>query len=192
MEIRLPRPHLPQNLPRKKVLIPVIIAIVIIVGIVVWLNWPYKEYKNAKMSPTSDVYQNIKREPTDSLFANTLDLLGYDKFLQDNGPFTVFAPIDSSYNNMPASTRDFFAEKDNRGSLHQMILYHIVKGKYTFADLKDGMRLKTLEGETLTISKKGNYLSLDGHSYIKIKDLVSSNGVVHLVTDFLIPKTMLN
>lgn len=195
MEIRIPRPQLPQfpqGVLSKKALISIIVAIVIILGVVLWFNWPFKHYPGLAMSPKWNIAENIMSEPSDSYFATYIHNMGYDTFLHNQGPFTVFVPLNAYYANLPADQRDVINDKDNQGALRQILLFHVVKGEYRFADLKDGMKLKTLEGEELIIRKYGQYLSLNnGRSYIKTYDIISSNGVIHLITNFLIPESML-
>lgn len=180
------------TLPRKKVLFSILFVIVIIFGVLLWLNWPFQQYDGFKMSPKWDISDNIITEPTDRIFASGIYNTGYNVFLHDKGPFTVFVPVDKSYNNLSATTKDSFMNKDNIGSLRQMLLYHVVKGEYRYADLRDGMKLKTLEGEELTFTKKGNFFVINGYSYIQTPDLVSKNGVIHMTTNYLIPPSMIN
>lgn len=190
MEIRLPRPRLPQNLPQKKVLIPAILVIVIVLGIVLTITWPFKQYAGLKMSPKWDIVDNIMSEPSDSYFAHYLYNMEYNTFLRNEGPFTVFVPLNSGYANLSGDMQDYLNDKDNPGALRQVLLFHVVKGDYRYAELKDGMTLKTLQGEKLTVQKKGDSLIINGYSYVQTYDIVSKNGVIHLVNNFLVPPTI--
>jgi len=66
--------------------------------------------------------------------------------------------------------------------------YHVVPGSYKVADLQDGQMLKTVEGDTLKVTKKGNTTFINGVA-ITIPDVVDSNGVTQVIGSVLLPPT---
>ncbi len=175
---------------KRLIILCAIVGLVLIAGII-WYRWPYKEYKGLGMRPTMDVSDNIVLGTENKLFAKALGALGYTTFLHGKGPYTVFVPTDAAFTNLPRNTKDFLANGRHVPYVRQVLLYHVVKGQYRYRDLRDGMRLKTVEGEELQITKKNGFFVINGYSYIQTYDVISSNGVIHLVNNYLLPPSVL-
>jgi uncharacterized surface protein with fasciclin (FAS1) repeats len=66
-----------------------------------------------------------------------------------------------------------------------------VPGKLEASDLKDGQKLKTVEGEELTVKKSGSSVMIvdakGGSSTVTISNVNQSNGVIHVVDTVLMP-----
>src|SRR5204863_88087 len=80
---------------------------------------------------------------------------GLVETLESKGPFTVFAPTNAAFGKLPAGTVDTLVKLENKATLTKILTYHVVPGKLAASDLKDGMKLKTAEGEQLTVKHDG-------------------------------------
>ena len=76
--------------------------------------------------------------------------------LKGEGPFTVFAPTDAAFAALPAGTVEDLLKPENKDKLVAILTYHVVPGKLGASDLTDGKKLKTVEGEELTVKKTGD------------------------------------
>ena len=101
---------------------------------------------------------------------------GFDLRPQLNtaGPITLFAPIDSAFENFPALE----AVIANQNLATQIFGYHFVDGLYTSKDLVSGGSLLSVLGDELTVSIDGDKVMI-GNAEIVTVDIVGSNGVVH-------------
>ena len=75
--------------------------------------------------------------------------------LEGKGPFTVFAPTNAAFNKLPAGTVDTLVKPENKAALVKILTYHVVAGRLEASDLTDGKKLKTVEGEELTVKSSG-------------------------------------
>src|SRR5258708_32170516 len=118
--------------------------------------------------------------------------------LNSKGPFTVFAPTNDAFAQLPAGTVDMLLKPENKGMLTKVLTYHVVSGKYdskTLAKLiKKGhgkARLKTVSGGTLTAMMDGSNIVLrdekGGNSTVTVGNVYQSNGVIHVVNAVLMP-----
>lgn len=105
--------------------------------------------------------------------------------LEGTGPYTVFAPTNAAFSDIQ-STVDTLLEPGNKTDLQQVLTYHVVPGTYTAADLKDGQKLKTVEGQDLTVSVKDGVVKVNDAT-VEAADVNASNGVVHVINKVLVP-----
>ena len=111
--------------------------------------------------------------------------------LSGPGSFTVFAPTNAAFGKLPAGTVDTLVKPENKGTLTKILTYHVVPGKLAASDLKDGMKLKTAEGEQLTVKHQGDKVWIidakGGQSMVTISNVNQSNGVIHVVDKVILP-----
>lgn len=109
------------------------------------------------------------------------DLVGT---LQGEGPFTVFAPTDDAFDNLPAGTVDALLQ--DIPALTDVLLYHVVSGKVMAADVVGLTSATTVLGQDVTITvDEGNVFINDAQ--VIITDIEASNGVIHVIDNVLIP-----
>jgi uncharacterized surface protein with fasciclin (FAS1) repeats len=101
-----------------------------------------------------------------------------DQTLSKTGPFTFFAPSDVAFAKLETGTMDNLLLPENKATLTDLLHLHIVEGKIKLIDLKDGDKLKTLNGKELSVEVKDGKVSLNG-STIHTGDIKSTNGVIH-------------
>lgn len=101
-------------------------------------------------------------------------------------PFTVFAPINSAFEKVPAA--DLQALLANKAELTKVLTYHVVPGRYAVADLEDGQKLTTVEGTTLTINKADDdTLKVNDSANVVCADVPTANATVMLIDSVLMP-----
>jgi uncharacterized surface protein with fasciclin (FAS1) repeats len=103
---------------------------------------------------------------------------GLDKILSGTGPFTIFAPSDLAFGKLDKGVLDNLLKPENKTKLTDVLNYHIVSGKIFFKDLKDGEKLKTVNGKELRVQVKDGNVSVEG-AKIQNPDVQTSNGVIH-------------
>jgi len=110
---------------------------------------------------------------------------GLDKVLSGNGPFTVFAPSDLAFRKLDTGKFETLLKPENKAKLEDILKYHIVPGKLSYNDLKDGEKLKTVNGHELSIQVKDGHVRVQG-AEIENHDLQTSNGVIHVLDTVMI------
>ena len=118
--------------------------------------------------------------------------------LKGTGPFTVFAPTNAAFGKLPAGTVDTLLKPENKAMLSGILTYHVVAGRVMAKDviklIKQGggkAEIKTVAGGMLTAKLDGKAVMLTdakGNSAkVVAVDLVSSNGVVHVIDSVVLP-----
>ncbi len=146
----------------------------------------------AKMVPSKDIVDNASGSSDHTTLVAAVKAAGLVETLKGAGPFTVFAPTNEAFNKLPAGTVDKLLKPEMKNDLTKVLTYHVVPGRYTSADLKDGQMLKTVQGEELTIGYKDSKWTVKdakgNTANITIADVISSNGVTFVVDAVLMPK----
>ena len=106
--------------------------------------------------------------------------------LSGDGPFTVFAPIDTAFSDAGVNLDDFDTDEEIT-ALAGILTYHVVSGKVMSTDLTDGMTATTLNGANLSISISEDGVVSINDAVVTIADVPVSNGVIHVIDKVLIP-----
>jgi len=125
--------------------------------------------KNADCSTTVEAFKK----------ANEVGLL------RMHGPITVFAPSNAGWGKMTKENREGLMNDPKR--LKDVLKYHVVKGKYSAADLADKRSLTTVEGQSLMVDNKSGTVVVDG-CIVTTADVPCDNGVIHIIDAVAIPE----
>ena len=158
-----------------------------------------KTVGGAPMYSNKNIVENAVNSKDHTTLVAAVKAAGLVETLMTPGPFTVFAPTNAAFAKLPAGTVQTLVKPENKATLTAILTYHVVSGRYTAADLaglvKDGggkASLKTVEGEELTVTRKGSALMVTDAkgdvARVTIADVLQSNGVIHVVNTVLLPK----
>ena len=107
--------------------------------------------------------------------------------LKGKGPFTVFAPTDEAFSKLPAGTVESLLKPENKDKLKAILLYHVVSGDVTAAQVVKLSSAKTVNGQDVKITVNGGTVMVDDAKVVKA-DVLASNGVIHVIDTVLLPK----
>ena len=109
---------------------------------------------------------------------------GLVETLSGEGPFTVFAPTDEAFAQIPQETlQAVLADKEK---LTAILTYHVVPGKLMAADVVRSTQLQTAQGQSITVSTEGG-VRVDNANIIQT-DIEADNGVIHVIDQVIMPK----
>jgi len=113
---------------------------------------------------------------------------GLVETLQGEGPFTVFAPTDEAFAKLPAGTVESLLKPENRDKLVAILTYHVVPGRLLASDVVGSEYLKTVQGQKIKVSLKGDKAMVDDAVILKT-DIATSNGVIHVIDSVIVPES---
>lgn len=152
-----------------------------------------------QMYPAKNIIENAVNSKDHTTLVAAVKAAGLVETLQGTGPFTVFAPTNDAFENLPDGTVESLLKPENKAKLTAVLTYHVVAGKYDFdalsAEIKKGKgwaKLKTVQGEELTFAMNGkhNIMVTDAKgnkANITVYDVTQSNGVINVVDKVLMP-----
>ena len=142
----------------------------------------------ALMIPSRDIIDNAAMASNVTTVVAAVKAAGLVDTLKSAGPFTVFAPNNAAFTKLPAGTVETLLKPENKAQLVKILAYHVVVGRYTSADLKDGQMLKTVEGQTIKIGKSADgKITVNGTAMVETADVISRNGVTFVIDTVLMP-----
>ena len=145
----------------------------------------------AAMFRSKNIIQNAVNSKDHTTLVAAVKAADLVTTLEGKGPFTVFAPTNAAFNKLPAGTVDTLVKPENKATLTKILTYQVVPGKLEASDLTDGKKLKTVEGEDLTVKRSGDAVMIidakGGSSTVTIPNVNQSNGVIHVVDTVLMP-----
>jgi uncharacterized surface protein with fasciclin (FAS1) repeats len=107
--------------------------------------------------------------------------------LRSEGPFTVFAPTDEAFARLPEGTvESLLADPE---ALRTVLLYHVVPGRVTSAQVVTLDAATSAEGSELRIALSGETVLIDDAQVLAV-DVEAANGVIHVIDAVLIPASL--
>lgn len=152
------------------------------------------------MLPSRDIVDNAVNSADHTTLVAAVKAADLVTTLKGRGPFTVFAPVNDAFENLPEGTVTTLLRPESKAALTKVLTYHVVAGRHTAADLMRMIRqgggratLRTVSGGTLTAMMNGpmNVTVRDESgnvANVSTYDVLQSNGVIHVINKVLLPK----
>ena len=150
----------------------------------------YASHHDNKPANSSEMKADIVDTAVKAGSFNTLvtavQAAGLEDTLRSKGPFTVFAPTDAAFAELPAGTVEMLLKPENKDKLVSILTYHVLEGAIESSAISG----KTLEAATV----QGSSVSVDGTDGVMVDnanvvsaDIQTSNGVIHVIDAVLMP-----
>ena len=152
----------------------------------------------AAMYKTKNIVENAVNSKDHTTLVAAVKAAGLVQTLEGKGPFTVFAPVNSAFDALPAGTVDTLLKPENKAVLTKVLTYHVIAGNYDSRAIAKAIKagngkaeFTTVAGGKLWAMMDGNSLVLmdekGGRSRVTIADVRQSNGVIHVIDSVLMP-----
>jgi uncharacterized surface protein with fasciclin (FAS1) repeats len=153
-----------------------------------------------QMYPAKNIIENAVNSKAHTTLVTAVKAADLVTTLQGKGPFTVFAPVNDAFENLPAGTVETLLKPENKATLTKVLTYHVISGNYNFAQLAKAIKagggksvLKTVSGGSLTFMMNGehNITIMDetgATANISTYDVNQSNGVIHVIDRVIMQK----
>ncbi|NWZ52436.1 POSTN protein, partial [Haliaeetus albicilla] len=114
-----------------------------------------------------------------AITSDVLDILGKP------GHYTLFAPTNEAFERLPRGVLERIM--GDKVASEALVKFHILNTMQCSEAITGGAAYETLEGNTVEVGCDGESLTVNGVKMVKRKDIVTSNGVIHLIDEVLIP-----
>ena len=146
-----------------------------------------RTYFAPKEHPMPKIIELAQSAGTFNTLITAVKAAGLEGALNGDGPFTVFAPTDEAFAQVPQDALNaLLADKDK---LTKALTYHVLAGKYMASDIMGISTVTTLEGGDLRIDASDGVKVDEAH--VIQADLVADNGVIHVIDQVILPERFL-
>ena len=152
------------------------------------------------MFPSRNIVANAMNSKDHTTLVAAVKAGGLVETLQSAGPFTVFAPTNAAFAKLPAGTIDMLLKPENKATLVKILTYHVVAGRWDAESLMAKVREGHGTAELTTVSGGRIWAVMNGAKNVALKDekggwaeistydVTQSNGVIHVITNVLMPR----
>jgi len=111
---------------------------------------------------------------------------GLVETLSGKGPFTVFAPTDEAFAQLPEGTVQSLLKPENRDKLVAILTYHVVPGRVFASDVVKVSSAETANGDTIAVRATDSGVQIN-EANVVATDIDAANGVIHVIDRVLLP-----
>ncbi|MBX3163028.1 MAG: fasciclin domain-containing protein [Bacteroidetes bacterium] len=105
--------------------------------------------------------------------------------LSNAGPFTVFAPVNAAFDQLPKGTVEELLKPEKKNDLSNILEYHTYVGSLRTSLLSDGMEFEQVNAKKIKITKQGDKIFVNDAEIIA--SIPTSNGIIHVINKVLLP-----
>jgi len=126
-----------------------------------------------------DFFSAIESTPDLSKFSQAVTAGG--QFIRGTGPFTILAPTNEAFQELPTETFENLLLPENQDQLQSFLRNYIIVGDVSYSELLEKESVDTLGDSSVDIFSESGSITLNGEGIITDADLPASNGRVHVI-----------
>jgi uncharacterized surface protein with fasciclin (FAS1) repeats len=135
-------------------------------------------------APPNDVVDTAIAAGTFTSLVAAVQAADLVQVLKGPGPFTLFAPNDDAFANIPKADLDALLK--DKAKLAKVLTHHVFAGNANSTDLAMLKDLSVADGGRLTIQVANGKLKVGGANVIQA-DIAVANGTIHVIDAVLLP-----
>lgn len=136
---------------------------------------------------TQTSFETMEEDDDLSDFVQLILDAGAEGDFDAEGSFTVFAPENSAFENLP----DTLLENLSEDQLEELINYHLLDEEVSSEGLSDSSSVRTSSGESVYIESNGE-IELNRSAQITDADIETSSGFINKIDEILLPNSLLD
>lgn len=134
-----------------------------------------------------NIVQLAAKNPDLSTLVTAVKAANLTTSLSNAGPFTVFAPLNSAFDKLPAGTVEGLLKPEQADALSDVLGYHTYVGVIKEENMTDGQSLGMVNAKNIKITIVDGKPVINGKAKI-VATVPASNGVVYAIDEVLLPE----
>lgn len=151
------------------------------------MNQPMNQPMNQQGAAANSIVDVASSSSSFNTLTQAVQAAGLTDTLANQGPYTVFAPTDEAFNQLPDGALEYLLQPENRDLLRRVLTYHVVPGEVTASEIRTGP-VEALGGG-LAVRVASDRVIVNNASVVN-PDIQANNGVIHAVNRVLLPETL--
>ena len=153
-----------------------------------------QEAAAGEQAEAQNIVDRLAQDERFSTLVEAVQAAGLAETLRGEGPYTIFAPTNEAFEQLPEGKLEELLQPANQQQLADILNYHVLAEKVTAEqvmgleglDTAEGAKVATAQGSELTITSQADALMVN-QAQITETDLQASNGVIHVIDQVLTP-----
>jgi len=142
---------------------------------------------NGEVTGLQNIVQTASQAGAFSTLVSALSAANLDGALSGEGSFTVFAPSNQAFAELPDGLLDCLLKDENKSELQSVLLSHVAPVKVLSSQLSSGQEIQTLlDGSSLTVNIGDGGVKINDSTVI-VADIPATNGVIHGINQVQVP-----
>jgi len=134
-----------------------------------------------------DIVTTAERAGTFNTLVAAIKAAGLEDLMREQNSYTVFAPTDEAFANLPPGTVEELLLPENREKLQSILTYHVVIERRIISPMLKGVHeLKTVNGKMLDVWYSADRVLIDKAKVVQ-PDITTKNGMIHVIDMVLLP-----
>lgn len=146
----------------------------------------YRDDVAETTSDASDIISIAQKAGVFKILLAAVDAAGLTDAVRSLEGVTLFAPTDEAFAKLPDGTIDFLLQPENKGTLVNMLTYHVIDSEVSFSTATTLASATALNGDELSIRLEKGRLVLNDSNVIE-NDIRTDNGIIHVIDSVLLP-----
>lgn len=156
--------------------------------IVLFAGVSFQACDNNDNNSRGDLVEVAQSNNDFSSLVSALQQVGLDQPLKGTGPFTVFAPTNDAFNNLP----DGLLESLSDEQLTEILSYHVLASRIASGDLQAEQAVDALDGGQVFVTVTNGNVWVNDIAQVKSANIEASNGIIHGIDQVLLPDSYQN
>ena len=139
-------------------------------------------FKDVGNTAQYNLVELARQEPNLTTFVTLVQTAGLTEILEADGAFTVFAPTNAAFAQLPQPKLDSLMQPENKAQLLRVLQLHVLPSKVASTEFQENQRIETADNEYLYIDVNDatRAITIGGANVVK-PDVEASNGILHVV-----------
>lgn len=139
--------------------------------------------------PKNTIVETVNKSDDFKTFAYLLERTSLSDVFTGEHEHTVFLPTQEAFGHLGEEVLKALLSPQNQELLKVVLKYHIIKGRYDALDLEDMKEIKTINGEKLALSEQNGDIYVQ-NAKIATEDIMTKDGIIHIIDEVMIPKSI--
>lgn len=131
-----------------------------------------------------NVVQIAVSSPDHTILVKAVQAANLVDALANNGPFTVFAPTDAAFDQVPADALNNLMKPENKSQLEDVLYDHVYVGVLKTENIESEKKITLFGGQVVTLNNENGKYTVNGANIIA--SIPAANGIVHVVDKVLL------
>ncbi|MDX5480598.1 MAG: fasciclin domain-containing protein [Hymenobacteraceae bacterium] len=139
-------------------------------------------FKDVGNTAQYNLVELARQEPNLTTFVTLVQTAGLTEILEADGAFTVFAPTNAAFAQLPQPKLDSLMQPENKAQLLRVLQLHVLPSRVASTEFQENQRIETADNEYLYIDVNDatRAITIGGANVVK-PDVEASNGILHVV-----------